>query len=618
MAQLIADRRDIDFVLYEQLDAAALCKTDRYREFNRKTFDLILTEARNFALKEILPTFAPGDREGLRFENNRVFVPECFHRAYRLFCENEYTALPAAPELGGQGLPHVISQAAGQYLLGANYAFTLYGWSGYGAGEMIEVFGTEEQKKMFLKKMYAGTWGGTMVLTEPEAGSDVGNLQTSARLNDDGTYSISGNKIFITNAEHDLTENIIHPVLARIEGAPAGTRGISLFIVPKIWVNPDGSLGEENDVVCTAIEEKMGIHASPTCQLTFGGKGKCRGLLLGEVNKGMRVMFHMINAARILVGTIGAASASAAYLYALDYARQRKQGRDLEKSFDPAAPQVPIMRHPDVRRMLMWMKSHVEGMRSLIAYGAWCIDQQKCNPDQGQRDYYKGMLDLLTPVIKAYCTDRGVDVCSLAIQVYGGYGYTKDYPVEQLLRDVRIAPIYEGTNGIQAMDLLGRKLGMASGQVFLNLVEEMKKTATRARANAALVGLAERFEAAVDRLAETAMKLGTMAMSERLRAAFAQACPFLDVTGDCVMAWMLLWRASVAAPALDNLLAGATGEKRSDILEKNRQAAFYEGQIRSAQFFIETVLPVTRGRMDSIQAGSAAAVEIPETAFGAY
>ena len=618
MAQLIADRRDIDFVLFEQIGVESLCKTGRYREFNRKTFELILTEARNFALKEILPTFAPGDREGLRFENNRVYVPECFHRAYRLFCENEYTALPADPELGGQGLPHVISQAVSEYLLGANYAFTLYGWSGFGAGEMIEIFGTEEQKKRFLKPMYSGKWGGTMVLTEPEAGSDVGNLQTSARPNDDGTYSISGNKIFITNAEHDLAENIIHPVLARIEGAPVGTRGISLFIVPKVWVNPDGSPGEENDVVCTAIEEKMGIHASPTCQLTFGGKGGCRGLLLGEVNKGMRVMFHMMNAARILVGAIGATSASAAYLYALDYARQRKQGRDMEKSFDPTSPQVPIIRHPDVRRMLMWMKSHVEGMRSLIAYGAWCIDQQKCNPDPGRRDFYKGMLDLLTPVIKAYCTDRGVDVCNLALQVYGGYGYTKDYPVEQLLRDVRIATIYEGTNGIQAMDLLGRKLGMAGGQVFLNLMGEMKKTATRARESAVLSGLAERFEASVDRLGETAMKIGTMAMSERLRAAFAHACPFLDVVGDCVMAWMLLWRAGVAAPALDKLLAGATGEKRADILEKNRQAAFYEGQIRSAEFFIETLLPVTHGRMNSLQAGNAAAVEIPETAFGAF
>jgi hypothetical protein len=618
MAQLIADRRDIDFVLFEQLGVDALCKTERYREFNRKTFELILTEARNFAIKEILPTFVPGDREGLRFEDNRVFVPECFHRAYRLFCENEYTALPADPELGGQGLPNVISQAVSEYLLGANYAFTLYGWSGYGAGEMIEIFGTEAQKKMFLQKMYAGKWGGTMVLTEAEAGSDVGNLVTSARLNDDGTYSISGNKIFITNAEHDLTENIIHPVLARIDGAPAGTKGISLFIVPKIWVNPDGGLGEENDVVCTAIEEKMGIHGSPTCQLTFGARGKCRGLLLGEANKGMRVMFHMMNAARILVGAIGATSASAAYLYALDYARQRKQGRDLEKSFDPTSPQVPIIRHPDVRRMLMWMKSHVEGMRSLIAYGAWCIDQQKCNPDPGRRDFYKGLLDLLTPVIKAYCTDRGVDVCNLAIQVYGGYGYTQDYPVEQLLRDVRIAPIYEGTNGIQAMDLLGRKLGMAGGQVFLNLMGEMKKTAVRARETTALDGLAERFEAAVDRLGETAMRIGTMAMGDGLRAAFAHACPFLDVVGDCVMAWMLLWRAGVAAPALDKLLAGATGEKRADILEKNRQAAFYEGQIRSAEFFIETVLPVTLGRMNSVQVGNGAAVEIPETAFGAY
>jgi len=616
MAQLIADRRDVDFVLYEQFDAEALCRHAAYAEFNRKTFDLIIDEARQLAVKEILPTLAEGDRVGLLFEDGRVRVPDCFRRPYQLFVEGEWTALTANPEFGGQGLPYLLAQAVSDYQLGANYAFTLFGFGCEGAGEMIEIFGTEEQKHLFLKKMYSGQWSGTMVLTEPEAGSDVGALTTSAHQQSDGTYLITGNKIFISGGEHDLTENIIHPVLARIEGAPSGTKGISLFIVPKIWVNPDGTLGEPNDVVCTGIEEKMGIHASPTCSLAFGGQGRCRGLLLGEKNQGMKVMFHMMNAARLLVGAIGFTSASAAYLYALNYARERKQGRDLEKTFQPDAPQVPIIRHPDVRRMLMWMKAHVEGMRSLVYYGALLIDRIKCAADETERTRHQGLLDLLTPVIKAYCTDRGFEVCSEAIQVYGGYGYTREYPVEQLLRDVRIASIYEGTNGIQAMDLLGRKIGMQKGQVFMTFMEEVNRTVARARQIASLSELADKLAKALNRLGETAMHLGQTAMSDRIHTAFAHATPFQDAMGDVVMAWMLLWRASVAASPLENLLEDLEGEARRQKIETHKSAAFYHGQILSATYFINSLLPVTLGKMDAIMATESAVMEMPEAGFG--
>ena len=616
MAQLIADRRDVDFVLFEQLDAEALCGHDVYAEFNRKTFDLIIDEARQLAVKEILPTLAEGDRVGLVFEDSRVRVPDCFRRPYKLFTEGEWTALTANPDLGGQGLPFLVAQAVSDYHLGANYAFALFGFGCVGAGEMIEIFGTEEQKALFLKNMYTGRWAGTMVLTEPEAGSDVGALTTSARKQPDGTYLITGNKIFISGGEHDLTENIIHPVLARIEGAPAGTKGISLFIVPKIWVNPDGSLGDPNDVVCTGIEEKMGIHASPTCSLAFGGRGQCRGMLLGEENRGMKVMFHMMNAARLLVGAIGFTSASAAYLYALNYARERRQGRDLEKTFEPDAPQVPIIRHPDVRRMLMWMKAHVEGMRSLVYYGARLIDQIKCAADETERAHYQGLLDLLTPVIKAYCTDRGFEVCSEAIQVYGGYGYTREYPVEQLLRDVRIASIYEGTNGIQAMDLLGRKIGMQKGQVFMTFMGEVNRVVARAREIDALAGLADKVEKALNRLGETAMHLGQTAMSAQFRTAFAHATPFQEVMGDVVMAWMLLWRAAVAAPQLESLLKGLNEDERLKKITTHKNTAFYHGQILSARYFINSLLPVTHGKMDAIMASEDAVVAMPEAAFG--
>jgi hypothetical protein len=615
MAQVIAEQRDIDFVLFEQFEAEKLCDIEKYADFDKKTFKMIIAEARKFAIKEILPTLVEGDRDGATFDNGQVHVPECFRRPYKLFVEGEWTAMTADPELGGQGLPFMVAQAASEYLSGANYAFGFHGFESHAAGKMIEVFGTELQKKLFLKKMYTGEWGGTMDLTEPGAGSDVGALTTTARKNEDGTYSITGNKIFITSGEHDLTDNIIHPVLARIEGAPAGTKGISLFIVPKIWVNEDGSLGEFNDIVCTGIEEKMGIHASATCSLTYGANGGCRGLLLGEENQGMKVMFQMMNEARIMVGAIGLNCGSAAYLHALNYAGERLQGRALENIMDPSAPQVPIIQHPDVRRMLLWMKSHVEGMRSLMYYGISLIETEVTSGSEKEREYAKDLLDLLTPVIKSWCTDKGTEVCSQAIQVFGGYGYTSDFPVEQLYRDARIAPIYEGTNGIQAMDLLGRKLGMKKGAVFMNLLAEMNEIITRAKEIPRVAPLGDLLQTNINKLGEVALHMGKTAMSDRFKTGFAHATPFLEVVGDSVCGWMLLWRAMIAATKLEAIVKGKDGAAINEICLKNVNAAYYQGQILSARFFMESVLPVSQGRMDSLLAGCSAAVDIPENAF---
>lgn len=616
MAQQIADKRDIDFVLYEQLGAADFEKTERYKGQNRKMFDMLIKEARNFAIKEILPINEEGDRIGLTFENNQVKVPESFHRAYKLFREAEFISMAEDTQIGGQGLPFLVTQAALEYLMGADFSFTAFGFATHGAAKMIEIFGTEEQKQRYMYKMYTGQWTGTMVLTEPEAGSDVGALTTTAVKNDDGTYSISGNKIFITCGEHNVTENIIHPVLARIEGAPAGTKGISLFIVPKIWINEDGSLGEPNDVVCTGIEEKLGLHASPTCQLAFGGKGQCRGVLLGEENKGMQVMFHMMNEARLGVGMLGLCNASSAYLYALNYARERVQGRDLADSLNKDAPSVTIIRHPDVRRMLLSMKAYTEGMRSFAYYVAELFDKEICAAAQEEKEKYADLIELLTPVIKSYLTDRGFECTVQAVQVYGGYGYTRDYPVERLMRDSKINSLYEGTNGIQAMDLLGRKLGMKNGVVFMSLMAEMAKTIGAAKQTQTLEALAQKLETAVNRLGETAMHIGKTAMSADFKVAFSFASPFLDVMGDVIVAWMLLWRAVVARPALDELIDGANGEELEKLIEKNKNAAFYAGQIKSAEYFIEAILPVTLGRMNAIESNSKAIVDIPEPSFG--
>jgi len=467
MAQMIADRRDIDFVLHEQLQIETLSKHERFADFNKKTIDMVVTEARNLAVKEILPTQKIGDEEGCRFDAGVVTTPESFHRIYDLVKEGEWVAMPEDPEWGGQGMPQTLALAAGDYLVGANFSFMMYPGLTHGAGKLVEEFGTEKQKQLFLKKMYTGEWAGTMLLTEPQAGSDVGALTSTAVKNDDGTYSITGNKIFISGGEHDLAGNIIHPVLARIEGAPQGTRGISLFLVPKIWVNDDGSLGEFNDVVCTGIEEKMGIHGNATCSLTLGGKGKCRGTLLGKENKGMRAMFLMMNEARLLVGLQGFTCASNAYVNAVNYARERKQGKNLLQAMNENAEAVAIIQHPDVRRQLIHMKALVEGMRSLLYYMGMCSDQVNIAKDEAEKDKYQGLIEILTPVAKGYVTDRAFEVCSQGVQVYGGYGYIREYPMEQLMRDCRITMIYEGTNGIQAMDLLGRKLGMKKGKPIM-------------------------------------------------------------------------------------------------------------------------------------------------------
>jgi len=600
MAQVIADRRDVDFVLHEQFQVGDLSKHELFAEFNKKVVDMVITEARNLAVKEILPTQKAGDEVGCKYANNEVTTPDEYKRAWELLAEGEWMALARDPEVGGQGMPETLTQAASNYFTGGNMALMLFISLTHGAARLIENFGTDEQKAIYLKNMYTGKWTGTMLLTEADAGSDLGALTTTAVENSDGSYSITGNKIFISSGEHDLTENIIHPVLARIEGAPEGSRGISLFLVPKYFVNDDGSLGDRNDVYCTGIEEKMGIHGSPTCSLSLGTKGNCKGWMIGKENKGLSQMFLMMNEERLMVGAQSLACASSSYLHALDFARTRIQSAAIaSKDKKP----VTIINHPDIRRMLLTQKMYVEGMRSLILYVANCEDKARITDSDEEKEKFGNLVDILIPVCKGYVSDRAVDVCNLGIQVFGGYGYTSDYPVEQLLRDVRICPIYEGTNGIQAMDLLGRKLGMKKGRLLTDLIGEIKKTVTSAREITILQDLADKVDGAVDMMDEVAAHLGKTAMSEDVQKAFAHACPFMDIVGDITMAWMLLWRATLAGKKLEK------GARKKD-------KPFYEGQMKSAEFFIRSVLPVTLGRIASVTDTCGAAVEIEADAFG--
>ena len=602
MAQLIADRRDVEFVLHEQLQLDNLSKHEQFEEFDKKTINLILAEARNLAIKEMLPTLKISDEEGCRLEKGEVKVPECYHKVYDLFKEGEWIAMYDDPKWGGQGMPMTLALAVNSYFYGANFPFMMGIVLVHGAAKLIEHFGTDTQKNLFLKKMYSGEWGGSMLLTESEAGSDVGALTTKAVKNEDGTYTITGNKIFISSGDSDLTENIIHPVLARIEGAPEGTAGISLFIVPKIWVNEDGSLGEPNDIVCTGLEEKMGLHGSPTCSMALGSKGMCKGFLLGQENKGMRAMFVMMNEARMDVGLQGLGCASTSFMNALTYARERIQGKHLQATAKDA-PSVPIIQHPDVRRMLLTMKSYTEGMRSLLYFIAFCEDCIHLTDDADKKKMHQGLIEILIPIAKGYGTDRAFEICSHGVQIFGGYGYTKEYLQEQLLRDAKITQIYEGTNGIQAMDLLGRKLGLNKGESFKNLILKVKEIIEIAKGQDVLKDMAGKTDDTIAKLEKTVEHIGGLLRSDKMMTAFAHAYSFLEVTGDIVMAWMLLWRATIAVGKLEG------GAKRKD-------TDFYTGQIRSAQFFINSVLPVTCGKMDVILSADDATIQISEGSFG--
>ena len=603
MVQYIADRRDIEFVIWEQLDGKDLLNYKAYKEFNRKTCDMIISEARSLAIKELLPTLQEGDEQGIRFENGEVKTPDSFARIHQLLLEGEWASLPVPQDMGGQGVPGPVAAAAAEYFMGANWPLYSYHYIGIGTAEMIHKYGNIQQKKIYVPRLISGEWGGTMLLTEPNAGSDVGALTTSAIKNEDGTYTLTGNKIFITNGEHDLCENIIHPVLARIEGDPAGTKGISIFTVPKFFVNPDGSLGERNDIFCTGVEDKMGIHASATCSMSLGSKGKCIGFLMGQEREGMKIMFHMMNGARMGTGIQALAYASSAYMLAVNYARERIQGRDLMDFKNPDAPSVAIINHPDVRRNLLWMKSYVDGMRSFFYYISTCEVKALLSKSGDEREFCRDLFELLTPLIKDYLAVHAHEVCIQAIQVYGGAGYTKDYPVEQYARDCKITSIYEGTSGIQAMDLLARKLRMKDGQVFINFLGEIQKTIVVSKKIEGFEAMAGKLEKTANCLGKIAMYLAKTAMSPDAKVAFAHSQPFLESMGDTIMGWMLLWRAVTASQKLGN------GAKKKDTV-------FYRGQVKTADFFISTVLPLTRGRLEAIQSGCSAAVDMGNDAFG--
>ncbi len=616
---LILDDRDQKFVLQELLHTEDLCRMPAWSDFSPDMFDMALKEAQRLAVEVIFPALVNGDREGCRLSGGQVFAPPSFRRCFDLYRDGGWINMGVSPEAGGQGFPMVITMAAKEWFI-HNFAFFCYPELGQSAAHMIEVYGTEKQKRKYMDKMYAGVWGGTMALTEPSAGSDVGNIKTKAVRRADGTFRLQGTKIFITSGDHDLTENIVHPVLARIEGDPAGTSGISIFLVPKFLVNDDGTLGRRNDYAIGGIEHKMGLHGSSTCVINFGDNGDCYAELLGEERQGMKIMFQMMNEARIAVGLQSVAGASIAYLHALNYAKERLQGSSLLEMKNPEAPRVPIIQHADVRRMLLWMKAHVEGMRALLGYVSYCVDRERSMESEADREKYHGLLEVLTPICKAYCSDTAFKVTELAIQTYGGYGFCSEYPVEQFMRDIKIASVYEGANGIQALDLVGRKLGLKKGLYFMSLLGEMNAAITQYQGNAALKDLADDVRQAVNTLAETAMYFAASSKAGKFLIPVSNAYPFLMMMSKVVMAWLLLWEAGVAREKLDEIAAGK-GIPPADmrnlrlLAKESTDTAFYIGKVAAARYFIKHVLPEVDAAVNAFKSEDLSMIDIPEESF---
>jgi len=579
----LLDMRDARFVLYDQLGVEDLCGYERYRDHSKDTFEMIMQTAEKMAMNEFAPANRPGDLAGCRWTDGKVTIPEPFNAPFAKYCESGWICVPEAESVGGQNVPLSVYYICSMMFFAANHSLAGYMGLTHSAAKVIEVFGTDEQKRKYMEPLYAGRYAGGMNLTEPQAGSDVGAIRTKAVKNADGTYSITGGKIFITGGEQNISENIIHIVLARIEGDPPGTGGLSCFVVPKIRVTADGSLGEANDVLCAGIEHKMGMRGSATCVLNYGENGKCLGELLGPERKGISVMFHMMNEQRVLVGSQGVAQGSTAYLHAMDFARERKQGSE----FGSKSPtQVPIIGHPDVKRTLLWMKAYTEGMRALILYTVYCMDRSSVSTDKEEKARWQDLVEVLTPVCKAYCTDRGFEVCVRAMQVHGGYGYCQEYPVEQFLRDCKITSIYEGTNAIQALDLFGRKVRMRKGAALQTVYDRMSQDIGAAGKSPDLKAYAEEVDKALSELRDVTAKLLEDSASANAYRAYSWATDYLDIFGDVVLGWMFLWQAMKAKEKL----SGSDPEKK-----------FYRNKIDTAKFYIGDLLPRVYGKIAAIR-----------------
>ena len=591
--------RDTRFVLDHVVGLSRYADKPGFEAATPDVVDAVLEEGGRFVAEVLFPLNQSGDQEGCtRHDDGSVTTPKGFKEAYAQYVESGWATLGNRPEFGGQGMPHVVSTAFQEYMISSNMAFAMYPGLTHGAIAALVSQGSDALKTKYVPKLVSGEWGGTMNLTEPQCGTDLGLIRTKAEPQGDGSYAITGTKIFISAGEHDLTENIIHLVLAKTPGAPDSSKGISLFVVPKVMVNDDGSLGARNAVSCGSIEHKMGIHANSTCVMNYDG---ATGWLVGEEMKGLAAMFIMMNAARLGVGLQGLGVAETAYQNAVQYAADRRQGRALTGPKEPQEKADPLFVHPDIRRMLMEAKAWTEGLRALCLWGALQVDLEHIAESEDDRQTAADLIGLLTPVIKGVGTDKGYEIATNAQQVYGGHGYIAEWGMEQYVRDARIAMIYEGTNGVQAMDLVGRKLAQKGGRAVQLLFAIVAQEAAAAKEVEATADFAARLEKALGDLQAATMWFMANGMQNPDNVG-AGAVPYMHLMG--IVATGLMWL-RMAAAAIEVKAAG------------DGDAAFLDAKLVTARFFAERIMPDTGSLRRQIESGADAIMALPPAMFQA-